>query len=351
MAAEAGATLEAAAAAIAAVEDEAAAAGDGDARPTSLEHREDVMKQFFRLTLSTMLALVWFAGASHAQQKFKSPDDAVTALVAAVRGDNVRDMVMVLGAQGRDIVVSGDPVADQTARAAFLIAYDLKHQIVKQGDDRAALVVGNNDWQLPIPLVQKGGAWQFDAVSGRREVLFRRIGRNELSAIQAALAYVDAQNDYASMNPLGLKVDSYAQRIVSTPGKKDGLYWPAAANEPQSPLGEGFATATIQGYRPGGGQIPYHGYYYKVLTAQGPNAPGGAMNYLVKGNLIGGFGLVAWPAEYGNSGVMTFIVNHAGVVLQKDLGPKTERIASRMTAFDPDPSWRRVDPKDLAGMK
>jgi hypothetical protein len=309
------------------------------------------MKQFSRLTVFTMLALVWFAGASHAQQKFKSPEDAVTALVAAVRGDNVRDMVMVLGAQGRDIVVSGDPVADQTARTAFLIAYDLKHQIVKQGDDRAALVVGNNDWQLPIPLSQKDGVWQFDAVSGRREVLFRRIGRNELSAIQAALAYVDAQNDYASMNPAGLKVDSYAQRIVSTPGKKDGLYWPAAANEPQSPLGEGFATATTQGYRPGGGQIPYHGYYYKVLTAQGPNAPGGAMNYLVKGNLIGGFGLVAWPAEYGNSGVMTFIVNHAGVVLQKDLGPKTGRIASRMTAFDPDPSWRRVDPADMAVVK
>jgi hypothetical protein len=268
-----------------------------------------------------------------------------------VRADNVRDMVMVLGAQGRDIVVSGDPVADQTTRAAFLIAYDLKHQVVKQGEDRADLVVGNNDWQLPIPLVQTDGAWQFDAASGRREVLFRRIGRNELSAIQAALAYFDAQNDYASMNPQGRKLDSYAQRIVSSPGKKDGLYWPAAANEPQSPLGEAFATATIRGYRPGGGQIPYHGYYYKVLTAQGPNAPGGAMSYLIKGNLVGGFGLVAWPAEYGNSGVMTFIVNHAGVVLQKDLGSKTERIASRMTTFDPDPSWRRVDPNDLAVAK
>jgi hypothetical protein len=309
------------------------------------------MTHFVRLILPATLALISFAATAHAQQTFKSPEEAVTALVTAVRADNVRDMVMVLGAPGRDIVLSGDPVADQTARAAFLIAYDLKHQITKTGEDRADLVVGNNDWQLPIPLVQKGGAWQFDAASGRREVLFRRIGRNELSAIQAALAYVDAQNDYASLNPQGLKVDTYAQRIVSNPGKKDGLYWPAAASEPQSPLGEAFATATIQGYRPGGGQIPYHGYYYKVLTAQGPNAPGGAMNYLIKGNLIGGFGLVAWPAEYGNSGVMTFIVNHAGVVLQKDLGPNTQRIASRMTAFDPDPSWRRVDPKDVAAQK
>lgn len=309
------------------------------------------MKHISRPILSAVLAAMSLAGAtgaSHAQQKFKSPEDAVTALVAAVRTDDVRDMLKVLGAQGRDIVISGDPVVDQTARAAFLIAYDLKHQIVKKGQDGADLVIGNNDWQLPIPLVQKGGAWQFDAVSGRREVLLRRIGRNELSAIQASLAYVDAQNDYASMNPESAKVDTYAQRIISSPNKKDGLYWPAAANEPKSPLGEAFATATIQGYRPGVQQIPYHGYYYKVLTAQGPNAPGGAINYLVKGNLIGGFGLVAYPAEYGNSGVMTFIVNHSGVVLQKDLGPNTARIASRMTAFNPDQTWRRVDPADLA---
>jgi hypothetical protein len=309
------------------------------------------MTQVLRLILCTTLAAVAFAGATgaaHAQQTFKTPEEAVTALVTAVRADNVRDMVMVLGPEGRDIVISGDSVADATARAAFLIAYDRKHQVMKTGEARADLVIGNNDWQLPIPLVQKGGAWQFDATSGRRDVLLRRIGRNELNAIQAALAYVDAQNDYASMNPQGLKVDSYAQRIISSPGNKDGLYWPAAANEPQSPLGEAFAAATVQGYRPGAEPTPYHGYYYRVLTAQGPNAPGGAMNYLIKGNLIGGFGLVAYPAEYGNSGVMTFIVNHAGVVLQKNLGPSTARIASRITDFDPDPLWRRVDANDLA---
>lgn len=306
------------------------------------------MKHFARLIMSATLALVSLGGAAHAQQRFKTPEDAVTALVAAVRTDNVRDMIRVLGPQGRDILVSGDPIADQTTRAAFLIAYDLKHQVTKVSDSRADLVIGKNDWQLPIPLVLKSGAWQFDSVAARREVLLRRIGRNELGAIQAALAYVDAQNDYASMNPQGSKIDTYAQRIVSTPGKKDGLYWPAAANEPQSPLGPAFATATLQGYRAGGGRIPYHGYYFKILTAQGPNVPGGAMNYLVKGNLIGGFGLVAWPAEYGNSGVMTFIVNHAGVVLQKDLGRNTERIASRMTTFDPDPTWRPVRAEDLA---
>jgi hypothetical protein len=308
------------------------------------------MTHLSRLILSAAFGAISFASlsfAAHAQQKFKSPEDAVTALVAAVRADNVRDMILVLGAEGRDIVISGDDVADQTTRAAFLIAYDLKHQVVKTGADRADLVVGNNNWQLPIPLVQKSGAWQFDAASGRREVLFRRIGRNELNAIQVALSYVDAQNEYASMNPQGTKVDTYAQRIISSPGKKDGLYWPAAANEPQSPLGEAFASATIQGYRPGADAAPYHGYYYKVLTAQGANVPGGTMNYLVKGNLIGGFGLVAYPAEYGNSGVMTFIVNHSGAVFQKDLGPNTARIASRMTAFDPDQTWRKVPDADL----
>lgn len=302
----------------------------------------------FLQVIAVFAALCLGNAGAQAQEKFKSPDEAVAALVAAARADNARDLIKVLGANGREILFSGDPVADKNARSAFLVAFDLKHQIVRKGDSAADLVIGPKDWQLPIPLIQKDGAWQFDTTAGRREVLFRRIGRNELGAIQTALAYVDAQNDYASMNPQGTKVDSYARRIISSPGKKDGLYWPAAANEPQSPLGEAFAVATIQGYRPGANAAPYHGYYYKVLTGQGANVPGGAMNYLAKGNLIGGFGLVAYPAEYGNSGVMTFIVNHSGVVFQKDLGPNTARIASRMTAFDPDPTWRKVPDADLA---
>jgi hypothetical protein len=294
--------------------------------------------------VAALLAGTLGAGA---QERFKSPDDAVAALVAAARSDNSRDLMKILGTPGREILFSGDDVADKKARADFLIAFDKKHQIVKKGDSAADLVLGPDDWQLPIPLVQKAGVWQFDTDTGRREILSRRIGRNELNAIQVALSYVDAQNDYASMNPQGAKVDTYAQRIISSSGKKDGLYWPAAANEPQSPLGEAFASATVQGYRPGANASPYHGYYYKVLTGQGANVPGGAMNYLVKGNLIGGFGLVAYPAEYGNSGVMTFIVNHSGVVFQKDLGPNTARIASRMTAFDPDKTWRKVSDADL----
>ena len=334
------------------VADEVAAAAVAAADRKSIHPRlirEDTMTvHFHSVRVAALFAAMLFGGVTaNAQEKFKSPDDAVAALVAAARSDNSRDLMKVLGEPGRDILFSGDDVADQKRRADFLVAFDLKHQIVKKGDSAADLVLGPNDWQLPIPLVQKAGVWQFDTAAGRREVLARRIGGNELSAIQTALSYVDAQNEYASMNPQGTKVDSYAQRIISTPGKKDGLYWPAAANEPQSPLGEAFALATIQGYRPAAEAAPYHGYYYKVLTGQGPNVPGGAMNYLVKGNLIGGFGLVAYPAEYGNSGVMTFIVNHSGVVMQKDLGPNTARIASRMIAFDPDSTWRKVPDADL----
>ena len=303
--------------------------------------------------MRSLQAVVLVAGimvgpsAAFAQQKFQSPDEAVAALVAAARADNARDLMKILGPDGRDILFSGDEVVDQAARAKFLIAFDVKHQLMKKANS-ADLVVGANSWTLPIPIVERAGSWQFDTAAARREILSRRIGLNELSAIQVALAYVDAQNEYASMHPDGAKVAAYAQRILSSPGKKDGLYWPAAANEPQSPLGESFALATIQGYRPGAEARPYHGYYYRILTGQGANVPGGEMSYLVNGDLIGGFALVAYPAEYGNSGVMTFLVNHSGVVLQKDLGPNTARIAERMTAFNPDLTWRKVPESELS---
>lgn len=254
----------------------------------------------------------------------------------------------VLGRDGRQIVESGDKVADETLRAAFLLAYDLRHQLVSEGEQKSILLVGNQDWPLPIPLVQRKGAWQFDTQAGKEEVLYRRVGRNELGAIQVCLAYVDAQNEYATLNPQKTGPASYAQRIISSPDKKDGLYWPAAANEPQSPFGEAMALATLQGYRAGLTPIPYHGYYYKILTGQGRTAPGGALDYVVKGNMIGGFALVAYPAEYGNSGVMTFLVNHTGAVFQKDLGAKTSRIASGMKTFNPDHTWKRVPAGDLA---
>jgi len=301
-----------------------------------------------RTAVLAIIALSLLPTAALAQQKFKTPDEAVSALVAAVRADKVRDMVSVLGTAAQEIVLSGDDVADQKARAAFLIAYDAKHQIVKKGETSASLVVGQSDWELPIPIVETKGSWQFDAAQGREEVLFRRIGANELFVIQMCLAYVDAQNEYATMNPQQTRVDSYAQRFISSPGKKDGLYWPSSANEPRSPLGEQAALATREGYRFGQSPIPYHGYYFKILTSQGPTAPGGAVNYIYNGNMIGGFALVAYPAEYGNSGVMTFLVNHTGMIFQKDLGSKTERVASRITEFSPDHTWKRVSAEDMA---
>lgn len=295
---------------------------------------------FAAILMSVSIPLL--AGQASAQQRFKSPGEAANALVAAVRSDSSRQIVSVLGRDARDIIESGDEIADATGMAAFLAAYDIRHQIVNESPERSVLVVGNNDWPLPIPIVQDNGSWRFDTAAGKEEILYRRIGENELSAIRVSLAYVGAQNEYADMNPQGSKADSYAQRIVSSPGKKDGLYWASAANEPASPLGEAMAAATAQGYRFTGTPAPYHGYYYKILTAQGPTAPGGAVNYVVDGQMIGGFALVAYPAEYGNSGVMTFLVNHAGTVFQKDLGSGTSRIASRMTAFNPDHTWQKV---------
>jgi hypothetical protein len=294
-------------------------------------------------------ASAFAAAQASAQQRFKSPEEAVNALVAAVRSDSSRQVTSVLGRDAWEIIESGDEVADATAMAAFLTAYDIRHQIVSEGSERSILVVGNNDWPLPIPIVQDNGSWRFDTAAGKEEVLYRRIGGNELNAIRVCLAYVAAQNEYADMNPQGSKVDNYAQRIVSSPGKKDGLYWPSGANESASPLGEAMAAATLQGYRFTGTPAPYHGYYYKILTAQGPTAPGGAVNYVVNGQMIGGFALVAYPAEYGNSGVMTFLVNHTGTIFQKDLGPRTSRIASRMTAYSPDHTWKKVSEPSTQG--
>ena len=249
----------------------------------------------------------------------------------------------VLGAKAADIVSSGDPVADDDARKQFIAAFDAKHQITMDGDSKATMVIGQNDYPFPIPLVRKEGMWQFDTAAGRQEILLRRIGRNELNTIQASLAYVDAQNEYAEKDRTGAGKGIYAQRIVSSPGKKDGLYWPADQSNDASPLGELAAKASAQGYRAGGGQTPYHGYYYKILTKQGPAAPGGALDYVVKGKLIGGFGLIAYPAEYRNSGVKTFMVSHSGVIYEKDLGPNSAEIAGRMTSFNPDNSWQKVD--------
>jgi Protein of unknown function (DUF2950) len=298
-------------------------------------------------SLVLVLFVFLFTTAARAQESFKTTDEAVNALVNAARAEDRDGILAILGPDGEDIVSSGDAVADAATLKRFLAAYDAKHEITMEGDSKATLIIGQEDFPFPIPLVQKDKRWLFDTAAGREEILYRRIGRNELDAIQASLAYVDAQNEYAETNPAGAGVGTYAQRIVSQPGKKDGLYWPTPEGETQSPLGALVAEATSAGYRVGGGHAPYRGYYYRILTKQGPDAPGGAIDYVVNGKMIGGFALVAYPAEYGNSGVMTFLVNHDGSVFQKDLGARTSELVRRMTAYNPDASWKKVDTGDL----
>jgi len=295
-----------------------------------------------------ILGVIAFAGlcllipAAQAQQSFSNPDDAASALAAAVKSGVKQDMLKVLGADGEDIIDSGDDVADADARGKFVSAYDAGHSVKVDGK-KATLIIGGDDFPFPIPLVHNKTGWEFDTDAGRQEILYRRIGRNELDTIKTSLAFVDAEDEYADKDR-GDGVGVYAQRIVSNPGKKDGLYWPSDNND--SPLGQLAADASAEGYKAGSEPQPYHGYYYRILTQQGASAPGGAMSYIVKGKMIGGFALVAYPADYGNSGVMTFIVNHAGTVYQKDLGEDTAARVKSMTSFDPDKTWTKVEEPD-----
>jgi hypothetical protein len=292
--------------------------------------------------LSAAISMLTSASVAFAQEKYATPDAAVDALVASAKSGDEKAALVVLGPGGGDIISSGDKVSDDRVRARFMSSYDAKHEIKMAGDDKATLIIGDNNYPFPIPLVRKAGKWSFDTQGGRIEILARRIGHNELDAIQTALAYVDAQDEYASKDRTDGGVGLYAQHFISQPGKKDGLYWPTAQGEEESPLGELFAKASQEGYV-SGNHAPYHGYYYKILTKQGPHATGGAVDYVVNGKMIGGYALLAYPDEYRNSGVMTFIVNHSGQVFQKDLGPDTANVAQRMTSFDPDPSWKKVD--------
>jgi Protein of unknown function (DUF2950) len=295
------------------------------------------------LTLLT-LALVVFVtiSAASAQQSFKTAEAAVDALVNAAKSGDQKGILTVLGPDSAGIASSGDNVEDAATRKRFTDAYDAKHQINMEGDQKAVLVIGEEDWPFPIPIVRKDDTWRFDTAAGCDEILYRRIGRDEQATIQACLAYVDAQNDYADLARGSTGATAYAQRIVSQPGKKDGLYWPTEPNESPSPLGELVASATREGYHVGGERAPFHGYYYKILTRQGSAAPGGAYDYVVRGKMIGGFALVAYPAVYRKSGVMTFLVNHEGTVFQKDLGLHTTQIAERMDSFNPDDTWKKV---------
>jgi len=283
------------------------------------------------------------------QKSFLSPEEAVKSLMDAVKSNDTKELLAIFGPAGKEIISSGDKVADSAAKERFVKSYEEMSKLEKESDNKVTLVVGNSEWPFPIPIVKKGETWVFDTMAGKEELLNRRIGRNELNTIQTCLAYVDAQREYAMKDRDSDKVREYAQKVMSTAGKKDGLYWKTKEGEPESPLGDLFAEAVKAGYtygKPGAGPQPYWGYYYKILKAQGENAPGGAYDYVVNRNMIGGFALVAYPAEYGASGVMSFIVNHDGVVYQKDLGKETGKNASAMTKFDPDKTWEKVEEQE-----
>lgn len=307
-------------------------------------------------TLLVALALaVGLQGAALAapagQKTFESLEDAVNALVGAFRAGDRKALVEILGPKGGPVISSGDNTADRAAYQQFVASYDRAHRL-EGGGGKVVLYVGEDDYPVPIPLVPDGPRWYWDTDAGDDEILFRRVGRNELATIQVCLAYVDAQREYYSRDR-GAGMLEYARRLESTRGKRDGLYWETNPGERPSPLGPLVAEARAGGYtRPEPGKrMPYHGYLYRPLFAQGPDAPDGAYDYIVKGHMIGGFALVAYPATYAVSGIMTFIVSHEGTVYQKDLGPRTAQIANAMKTFNPDSTWRKAEAEATTGAR
>jgi hypothetical protein len=301
------------------------------------------------LLILTFLAL--FATGCTAPQRFASPDQALDSLVNSLRAGDNPQLQKILGSEGADIIESGDAVEDANRRALFLKAYEEKHTLVPTQDGRITVIVGNSDWPMPIPIIKDpvSNTWYFDTAAGKDELINRRIGRNELNAMQVCLAIADAQREYAERDPDNDGIETYARQIVSDAGRRNGLYFPTHEGEPPSPLGLLVAEAENAGYKGlhAGHPRPFHGYNYRILKAQGPHATGGQRDYIINGKMIGGFALVASPAEYGNSGIATFIINYEGKLYQCDLGPKTDAIAAKMTEFDPDPQWKEVDEKDL----
>ncbi len=286
------------------------------------------------------LAPVAASSADTAQKTYARPDEAVRALVGAAAANDKTALVAILGPGSDEIVSSGDPVADRAAAARLVAAAKQRTRLETLPSGAAVAHLGADDWPLPIPLVKEGDRWRFDGAAGREEILNRRIGNNELKAIAVAHVYVDAQHEHAR------REHDYAQKVRSDPGTHGGLYWDDPTGQNPSPLGPLLAEATAEGYatkpEQGAAPQPYHGYYYRILTAQGAHAPGGAKSYVKDGRMTGGFALVAWPAEHGTSGIMTFIVGPQGIVYQKDLGDKTADAAKSITAFDPDDSWMPV---------
>jgi hypothetical protein len=302
--------------------------------------RTTILSRFVPLAI-----VILFAGCSKtakpAYQTFASPDDASNGLLTAAKSGDPNAVIAVFGPDSKDIVVTGDPVQDKNTANLFISAYDAMHRWRKMPDGSQTLLIGADNFPFPIPLEKNAaGQWYFDVAAGREEILARRIGRNELSVMQVCMALADAQSEYHSQRLGDGSTQQYAVKFISDAGKQNGLYWDSPEGKPKSPLGPLAAFAPNEGYslKPDS-HVPFHGYYFHMLTRQGSHAPGGAKDYVVNGKMTGGFAFVAYPAEYRNSGVMTFIINQDGVLLQKDLGSATAQTAAAMTEFDPDPSW------------
>jgi Protein of unknown function (DUF2950) len=287
--------------------------------------------------------MLWVPTHSMAQQPgqrtFSSSEEATNTLFMAAQANDEKMMLDILGPDGKQIVSSGDEIEDANSRANFVMRYKEMHRLVKEPDGTTVLYIGAHNWPAPIPLINKGQMWYFDTEAGKKEILYRRVGRNELSAIRISQELVAAQKEYSAEHK------EYAQKIFSDEGQHDGLYWKAAEGERQSPIGPVVASAVAEGYATSqrGAPTPYRGYYFHILTRQGKNAPGGAKNYVVNGKMTKGFAFVAYPAEYRSSGVMTFIVTEDGVVYQKDLGRKTDVLAKAMKEYNCNPSWQKAE--------
>jgi hypothetical protein len=299
--------------------------------------------------LAAFTVLLWAVPIAHAvgagPRAFATPDEAVRALVDTVKASDLDALLAFFGPEGRELVDTSDPATGRRNRQVFLAAMAEGWRLEDKGADRKELVLGNEAWPFPMPLVKTAAGWSFDAAAGREEILNRRIGNNELAVIRILQEYVKAQRAYAASGHDGKRAGLYARRFGSSPGKKDGLYWPSRRGEARSPLGVLVAKASEEGYHRRAdqqGPAPFHGYYFRILEAQGKSAAGGASAYVVDGEMSAGFGLIAWPVHYDGSGITTFIVNHQGVVHEKDLGPETSTLVKSIKAYDPDPTWRPV---------
>ena len=299
------------------------------------------------VALSIGISTSWHAVAAQSVQHrtFPSAEDAARTLVETVKTGDLDALLAIFGPEGSELLATADPAAARMNRKVFVLAAAEQWRLTDEGTDRKTLVIGNEEWPFPVPIAKETSGWRFDTAAGKEEVIARRIGRNELAAIDTIHAYVTAQRRYAEQGHDGNQPGAFAQKFRSDQGKQNGLYWPTARGEKRSPLGDLVAEAAQEGRAPGGSSTersPFNGYYYKILTAQGAAASGGARSYIVKDHMSGGFALIAWPAQYDTTGVMTFIVNQDGVIREKDLGPGTDAVASKTTSYNPDASWRIV---------